>query len=312
MMIRKIQKIGNSYYIALPQDWIKNFNLSKSSEVEVRVSNNGELILIPSGIKRGGKEANLEYDESIERKILSYYLMGYNTIRILNKESFKPEQREIVLKIARKLSGLEIVDESSNLIVLQSLIDEGSLDPITILFRINSISSTMYLDSIKLTTKDEKILSVIIERDEEVDRLYFLLVRQLRSLLINPSLLSKLGLSLVDCLDLRIASHFLEKIGDEAVKLAEYLSLNRGRINEKLLNTLQDIAIKLSILQEKALIYFIKKKTEINVVKNDFKKLYEDFENLSNKVESYEIPLLNIFKNIIEFNIDICDLTTYL
>ncbi len=67
---------------------------------------------------------------------------------------------------------------------------------------------------------DSKILSLVTERDDEVDRLYFLLVRALRTATINPELAEKFRLTPVECLDYRVLASFLESLGDSIAELA--------------------------------------------------------------------------------------------
>jgi phosphate uptake regulator len=312
-MIRKVQKIGNSYYIALPSKWIKEYSINKGTELKLEMKEDGKLVVSPiieESLEE--KEVTLNYDKNtIEKKILSYYLIGYNIIKIVNEEGFKTEERDDIIKISRKLSGLEIVDERRDLITLQNLIDESSINPIKLLFRMSAITSTMYVDAIKEAFNKGEILEIVYKRDEEVDRLYFLLVRQLRTLILRPHLLSKLELTLLDCLDLRIAAHFIEKIGDEAARLAEILGLNNEKIKTQFLKNLLDVASNLQILQEKSLVYFVRKKGNVEEIKSELLKLKDELTQLSENSSYHEIIILNILKEIIDFNVDICDLIMY-
>jgi phosphate uptake regulator len=312
-MIRKVQKIGNSYYIALPSKWIKEYSINKGTELKLEMKEDGKLVVSPiieESLEE--KEVTLNYDKNtIEKKILSYYLIGYNIIKIVNEAGFKTEERDDIIKISRKLSGLEIVDERRDLITLQNLIDESSINPIKLLFRMSAITSTMYVDAIKEAFNKGEILEIVYKRDEEVDRLYFLLVRQLRTLILRPHLLSKLELTLLDCLDLRIAAHFIEKIGDEAARLAEILGLNNEKIKTQFLKNLLDVASNLQILQEKSLVYFVRKKGNVEEIKSELLKLKDELTQLSENSSYHEIIILNILKEIIDFNVDICDLIMY-
>lgn len=312
-MIRRVQKIGNSYYIALPSKWIKEYNINKGAEIKLEMKEDGKLVILPILEESSEeKEVTLNYDkDSIEKKILSYYLVGYNMIKIVNEEGFKTEDRDNIIRIARKLSGLEIVDERRDLITLQNLIDESSINPIKLLFRMSAITSTMYVDAVKEASNKGEILKIVHERDEEVDRLYFLLVRQLRTLILRPHLLSKLELTLLDCLDLRIAAHFIEKIGDQAARLAEILGSNNEKIKAQFLNNLLDLVSNLQILQEKSLVYFVRKKGNVEEIKSELIKLKDALTKISENSSYYEIIILNILKEIVDFNVDICDLIMY-
>jgi phosphate uptake regulator len=61
----------------------------------------------------------------------------------------------------------------------------------------------------------------VVARDNEVNRLYFLLVRVLRTVIQNPGLSEKLGILPIDCLDYRLAASLVESIGDYSASIGE-------------------------------------------------------------------------------------------
>ena len=65
-----------------------------------------------------------------------------------------------------------------------------------------------------LTREDRKMLSLIAERDDEVDRLYFLVVRAIRTATIDLEVSRRYNLSPVECLDYRVLASFIEGLGD--------------------------------------------------------------------------------------------------
>jgi phosphate uptake regulator len=88
-----------------------------------------------------------------------------------------------------------------------------------------SIVKGMQADIItSLIDGDNGIIKMIPDRDDEIDRLYFLLVRIIRSAAIDPMLAAKYSISQIDCLDFRVAANVLESVGDTSVSLARNLS----------------------------------------------------------------------------------------
>jgi phosphate uptake regulator len=197
---------------------------------------------------------------------------------------------------------LEIVEETMNSITLHNLINDASINPIKLLLRLNAITSTMYVEIIKgFYDEDETLIKQVIDRDNEVDRLYFLMVRQIRSLLQNETILNKLNLTYTDCLDLRIAGLILEKIGDESVKIAEYLLNNK--IGKGTLQTLKKITEEIQEIQERAIIRFLNKKS----VEETKERINFLFYRL-NSIKDIPSEFLFSLKNILNLIIDICDL----
>ena len=139
--------------------------------------------------------------------------MGYNVINIKSKESISFDDSETIKKSIRKLIGLEIVDENNYNINLQFLLDAKTLNIEKILNMMNSIITGMFRETIySLHGKPNLDLKKkIASRDDEIDRQYFLLVRLIRTAIMNKKLASALNLSNIDMLDYRIAANYLNR-----------------------------------------------------------------------------------------------------
>src|SRR5208337_3541603 len=117
--------------------------------------------------------------------------------------------------VIRRLVGLEMMDEDSKSITLQFLPEPSTLDPEKIVRRMGSLTRGMLRDAREaLASGDRKMMSLIAERDDEVDRLYFLLVRAIRTATIDIEVARRYNLSPVECLDYRVLASFIEGLGD--------------------------------------------------------------------------------------------------
>ena len=84
---------------------------------------------------------------------------------------------------------MEIIEEDAYHINMQFLLDATTLNPQKILKRMSSIALGMYDDATNgLTSDDKSNLQTISNRDVEVNRQYFLLVRLIRSTLVDRRL----------------------------------------------------------------------------------------------------------------------------
>src|SRR5207245_3364410 len=125
----------------------------------------------------------------------------------------------------RRLVGMEIVDEDATNVNVQFLLDATTLSPEKILKRMSSIALGMFRDTLNtLTSVDKTVLQTIPSRDDEIDRQYFLLVRLIRSAMVDKKLATALNLGNIDILDYRIAAKLLETAVDTIVKLAHYIT----------------------------------------------------------------------------------------
>src|SRR5207247_1928530 len=72
------------------------------------------------------------------------------------------------------------------------------------------------------TLRDPALAEEIIRRDEEVDRFYLFIIRQLTMAVLNRSLILEIGLADPrDCLVYRVVSKSLERIADHATTIAK-------------------------------------------------------------------------------------------
>jgi phosphate uptake regulator len=305
-MLRKLQKIGNTYYLALPTKWVEENRLEKGEEILLTIRHDGNILIYSNRLSEE-KTVNIKFDKYIDKRILSYYLLGYHTINVISDQKFAEEERKKILSITKNLIGMEIVEETMNSITLHNLINDASINPVKLILRLNAITSTMYVEIIKgFYEGDESLIKQVIDRDNEVDRLYFLMVRQIRSLLQNETILNKLNLTYTDCLDLRIAGLILEKIGDECVKIAEYLLNNKIEKEKGILQTLKKITEEIQEIQEKAIIRFLNKKS-VEEIKERINFLFYRLDSIKDIPSEFLFSL----KNILNLIIDICDLTIY-
>ena len=217
---RRLQKIASSLLVSLPKEWILSNSLDKGSTILIEVNQDNSVTLLPAtSSAESTKEITIPYThslaESLTNLIYGAYLLGYDIIRIRGKSQITYTDRELIKLTTRKLVGLEIVDEDNFNIVSQFLLDSNTLDAVKILRRMNAIVAGMYRDSINLLhAKEQSIAMSIASRDDEVDRQYFLLVRLIRSAMIEKKLAIKLNLTNIDILDYRIAANHLESAGD--------------------------------------------------------------------------------------------------
>lgn len=183
----------------------------------------GRLLLSPKiDEERAPLEVVLDASPFVRREIIERYLLGYDIIRVQSKESFSPDIREEVRRTTKRLVGLEVLEEDSKRIVLQCLVEPSLLNPERILRRLEMLSMPMQLDSVQAFVSSNGALAKgVVERDEEVDRWYFLLVRLVRAAISDTYLLEKIKVSSVDCLDYRLLASYIETFADYSVTIAE-------------------------------------------------------------------------------------------
>ena len=223
MELRKVQKTsGGTFFVCLPKEWAEKSGLSKSSVISVSESADGRLILdTKHDVERAPQITSVKPSAFLNREIVGKYLLGYDIIRVEAKDRISHEDREQIQLASSRLIGLEIVEEDYSRIVMQTLLEPSAYPPEKILRREYSIAAGMHRDAVSAFVDcDVHLAKDVVARDDEVNRLYFLLVRILRTVIQNPSLSDKLGILPIDCLDYRLTASLVESIGDQSVQIA--------------------------------------------------------------------------------------------
>jgi phosphate uptake regulator len=225
MELRRVQRTsGGTFFVCLPKDWAERSRLDRSSLVSLSETADGRLIVDAKySEERAPKIVVIKPNTPlIEREITGKYLLGYDIIRVEAKDRMSTEDRELIKQVSSRLIGLEIIEEDYSKIVLQCLLEPSAFPPDKILQREQSIVLSMHRDAVTaLIEGDVHLATNVIARDNEANRLYFLLVRVLRTVIQNSGLSEKLGISPLDCLDYRLSASLVEAIGDQSVQIAE-------------------------------------------------------------------------------------------
>jgi len=239
MDIRKIQRTsGGTFFVCLPKAWAKKNNLVKGSLVSVIETTDGKLAITPRySNDRTPKTTIITSSPLLDREIVEKYLLGYDSIQVVAKERIGLNDRERVKEVSSHLIGLEIIEETTSKIVLQCLLEPSTFPPQKILQREYSIASGMHRDSVtSLTESDIPLAKSVIARDNEVNRLYFLLVRLLRTVIQNPGLSESFKILPIDCLDYRLTASLVEAIGDHSSCIGEQtIKLGDKQLSERVL-----------------------------------------------------------------------------
>ena len=315
--VRRLQRIGSSLLVSLPKEWVDANNLEKSSQVEIETGQDSISISANKEI-RPTKELQISYplpkEENIVADITGAYLLGYDIIQINSKTTIPSEDREKIRNSMRRLVGMEIIEEDASHINMQFLLDATTLNPEKILKRMSSLALGMYDDvSSGLILDDKSNLQTLSNRDVEVNRQYFLLVRLIRSTLVDRRLANVFNLENIDVLDYRIAANLLENAGDSIVEISNFIynsSLSK-EYSTKIFKVVKDF----NMLAEKSINAFTKPDRLLAIEAISLHKKYE--KNLNSLKTSFgnkkDIPidfldLLYMFDKIAQSWADVVDL----
>jgi phosphate uptake regulator len=216
------------------------------------------------------------------------------------------------------LIGLEIVEEDKSGIVLQCLLEPSGFPPEKILRRAYAIAAGMHRDVVNAFVEGEiQLAKSVIARDNESNRLYFLLVRILRTIIQNPSLSEKLGVGLIECLDYRLVASLVEAMGDECVRIAQKTVELKGAKPDKELGKLfTDFQAVCFEAHEKALTAFLTADIDLAEKVRDMRKIVEkEFACIEGLAQAQSIDVVprilaiaSFLRQMYEHSVDISDL----
>jgi phosphate uptake regulator len=267
--------------------WIKSNNLKKGNIVPVHINRDNSISIFASEDDTADKikELTIPYPsvsmDVLVNQVYGGYLLGYDMIRIKASSQISFEDADRIKKAMRKLVGLEIVDEDGFHMSAQFLLDADTLDAEKILRRMSAIVAGMYRDMLEVIRlkQNSSIRKVISGRDDEVDRQYFLLVRLIRSAMMDQKLAGKLNLSNIDILDYRIAANLLESAGDYIVDLANAIDLSRIKAVDEIV----EAGVLVEKMHEKSVAAFVNKNRSES---NGVVKMYDNFMDVINSIKS--------------------------
>jgi len=255
--LRRIQLTGGSTYIvSLPKTWAESMKLRPGDYVQIIPQPDNSLLLVP---RRERVEKPLEAvlkvspessPEEVARELIACYLAGYDTIKVMFSGRVD-EYKSYLKKIMRtKLIGLESVEESTDYMVVRCLLGYVDFPISDALNRMYLMALSMCRDALRALKERERVLvRDVIQRDDEVDRLYLFCIRQLKSAVENAILMREVGLkSTRECLGYRLIIKSIERVADHAVSIAEQTPLIKlpsdSRIIDKI-SKMGELALKI-------------------------------------------------------------------
>lgn len=243
---------GSTYTISLPKEWVEELGAKAGQNITIVKNSNRSLTLVPDGgggaakgtavIQSGQKDRG----ESVKRKIISAYLSGYNTIRIRTRGSRIPAGhiRSVRELVRSTMVGTEIVESSSESVVIQVLTRLPELSFETALRRMYLMASTMVSEAVDAVAAcDIAHADEVVNMDDEVDRFGLYMRRNLVLAVGNEGALRDMGLRKAsDCLGYRAVISRIERIADHAALVAKRAKFVEGAIDAGAISKIRRLA----------------------------------------------------------------------
>jgi phosphate uptake regulator len=259
---RKVQRVGYSTLtVSLPRDWVVDVKLKAGDIVSIKREDDGSLKLIPGTERKREEVKNCKVNADLcnspnllTRVITANYILGHDTIQVVAKDELKKVHLEEIRATTNRLTGLSIVEQTLNQITLQSFVDPTRFSIYGLMRRLHVILSSMLDASIKaLLERRPELAAEVTHMEEESDRIYWLIVRQLLLAIRDRSAGSKMGIeSPLHILGNRVVAKTLEEMADSAENIAnEVLTLkDQEMASETILNDIAKFSAQVTKISE--------------------------------------------------------------
>ena len=252
--LRRIQITGgSSFMITLPKDWADSVGLKKNDTVGLQPQPDGSMVIYPGGEQAAiaGSTKVIDADgitdrDYLYRQLVGAYIAGHDVIELRSEGELSSMAASTASSFTQTAIGLEILEESDNRIVIKDLMDQGEIKPAKSVERMKVLVRNMLNDVLEaLEQRDPKLLDGMSDRDREVDRIDWLISRQVNIHQKDITISRRMGMDLCEITRCGSVSRSIERIGDHAVLLASNLKpLVEGKstaVDERILSTGKDV-----------------------------------------------------------------------
>ena len=220
----------NSLSVSIPKQYVKGMNLKQGDSLLFREDSDGTLRLIPSTRAREATRVVLRAEqagsaEMLTKLIVGAYALGYDTIEVTGRVPLDNVTVERVLGTVKRLRGMEVVESDVRHVVAQSFIDPTKFPVDSLIKRLQIlVSNSLERVMASLDLVQTGSLDGMYRVQEEIDELYWLILRQLLVALNRRELASEIGIeSPLHASGDRVSAKTLDEIGGIIEDVAQEL-----------------------------------------------------------------------------------------
>ncbi len=324
---RRVQLTGGStLVVSLPSEWARSVGIKPKDEVFLTPQADLSLLIIPGLPQKKNVEAVIEIpqkadEDEILRAFIAYYIAGFDVVSFKFKSHMPELRSKLKNHIRHKLIGVEIVEETTEKILAQCLHGHVDLPLKKALSRMGILSSAMQLDAVQsLFNSDLEFAKEIVERDDEVDRFYHFIARQLNLAVHNRAMIQEIGLqNAQDCLSYRLIVKSIERTADHAAQVAgSTILLEKRKIPDALSEHIQKLSKQSNDVYESSLrsVHGMSSKLANETIQK-LRQVLREEENateqlISSRLDNKAVVSLRLalesLRRIAEYSADMCEI----
>jgi phosphate uptake regulator len=230
METRKVQLAGGSTFtVSLPKQWASEHNIEAGDQLRLYPHEDGSLVV------RGEDDPDSESSETtaakvptdhrsrtdIARIVQALYSVGFDASTLTGFDSTDTRTRRTISAVARRLIGLEVVEETENRMTLRTLLNPTDVSIRQTVIQLQLVALSMQHDAVTaLERGDTELAKHVIERDDEADRLFRMVDRHFQRALSDLQEVDRLGVDRPEFFGYYTTARNLERVADHAEKVA--------------------------------------------------------------------------------------------
>ncbi len=283
---------GSSYIITLPKKWVEENGLSVGDNVVMFIGKSS-ISITPQMPKNVRKEVEIDAKglgkACLLRRIISCYLAGYDSIRV---RVYNEDHRTAADNAADTLIGVEIMEDLGKVISLEVFLDDRFKSE-NVLERMSNMCLAMLSDFCSsLQSFNEYLCNSIILRENEIDRLHFLVLRQVGMAVQKIAIDEKARI----LFGYWTFARRFERIADHAANMARNL-LKLGRSMPELCKIVEPCV---DMLKMSTLAFFRRDGEMADAVLTEFEDLKDIHEKYYVKIVNYDVEEALKIKSIVD------------
>jgi len=186
---RRVQRTGSSSLsITLPKAWTDSMNLDTGDALRFRDLGGGRLEISPADVEvpSDRRQKLLRIDASdappklLARLLIGAYITGQDQIIVSARAGLTPEQHQEVRRTVGHVLGMTVVEEESGAVEVQNFVDPGKYQFHRLMSQVvRMLNAELEACRSVLEGANRNVLQPLGPMEDEIDRFYLLMVRQL-------------------------------------------------------------------------------------------------------------------------------------
>lgn len=222
---RTVQLAGNTtFVVSLPKEWATEQGLEPGASMHL-YPHHDRVVVAPASLEASERERRIDAG-SVEPEVVCHrirvaYAAGTDRITVVDADGFDRDVRRRLTRLFSRLIGVEILEETEDRIVATDFLNAGDVSLPQTTAQIRQHAMTMTADAIDaVRTDDEALARRVIDRDDDVDRLFAFVSRGFHRGLEDVQEITSLDVDRWSAFHSYRTARELERIADHAERIA--------------------------------------------------------------------------------------------